>query len=32
LTGKKSKQKIYYHHSGYPGGIKEISFEKGNER
>ncbi len=28
LTGKKSKQKIYYHHSGYPGGIKEISFEK----
>ena len=28
LTGKKSKQKIYYHHSGYPGGIKEITFEK----
>ncbi len=28
LTGKKSKQKIYYHHSGYPGGIKEVTFEK----
>lgn len=28
LTGKKWKQKIYYHHSGYPGGIKSISAEK----
>jgi large subunit ribosomal protein L13 len=28
LTGKKSLQKIYRHHSGYPGGFKEISFEK----
>lgn len=25
LTGKKLKQKNYYHHSGYPGGIKETS-------
>ncbi len=25
LTGKKLKDKIYYHHSGYPGGIKSIS-------
>ncbi len=24
VTGQKKKQKIYYHHSGYPGGIKEI--------
>lgn len=22
LTGKKNDEKIYYHHSGYPGGIK----------
>jgi large subunit ribosomal protein L13 len=24
LTGNKIDQKIYYHHSGYPGGLKEI--------
>ncbi len=23
LTGKKAEKKIYYHHTGYPGGIKE---------
>ena len=23
LTGKKSSKKIYYRHTGYPGGIKE---------
>jgi len=28
LTGKKLKDKIYYHYTGYPGGIKEISAEK----
>ena len=28
VTGNKSKDKIYYSHSGYPGGIKEITFEK----
>jgi len=28
LTGKKIKDKIYYHYTGYPGGIKEISAEK----
>ncbi len=28
ITGNKAKQKIYYHHSGYPGGLKSISFEK----
>ena len=22
LTGKKSEDKIYYHHTGYPGGLK----------
>jgi large subunit ribosomal protein L13 len=25
LTGDKLEQKIYYHHSGYVGGLKEIS-------
>lgn len=28
LTGKKMKDKIYYRHTGYPGGIREISAEK----
>lgn len=28
VTGKKSTDKIYYSHSEFPGGIKEISFEK----
>ena len=25
VTGRKLDQKVYYHHSGYPGGIKSIS-------
>ncbi|MCC4264928.1 50S ribosomal protein L13 [Oceanimonas baumannii] len=28
VTGKKASDKIYYSHSGFPGGIKSISFEK----
>jgi large subunit ribosomal protein L13 len=28
VTGRKSKEKIYYHHTGFPGGIKSVSFEK----
>ncbi|CAB0150969.1 50S ribosomal protein L13 [Pseudidiomarina piscicola] len=28
VTGRKAQNKIYYSHSGYPGGIKEINFEK----
>ena len=28
VTGKKKDDKIYYRHSGYPGGIKEIPFGK----
>ncbi len=28
LTGKKMKDKIYYHHTGYPGGIKEMNAQK----
>jgi len=27
ITGKKLTDKIYYHHTGYPGGIKSISAE-----
>jgi len=26
VTGNKAKQKIYYRHSQYPGGLKRISF------
>ena len=28
LTGKKLDQKIYYTHSGYPGGLKETKYSK----
>jgi len=28
LTGKKLTDKVYYHHSGYPGGIKAIAAGK----
>ena len=28
VTGNKEKKKIYYHYSGYPGGMKEIVYEK----
>ena len=28
VTGRKATDKYYYHHTGYPGGIKSISFEK----
>lgn len=28
LTGKKLKQKTYYRHSGYPGGLKSTTAEK----
>lgn len=27
VTGKKDEQKIYYHHSGYLGGLKSVKFE-----
>ncbi|PCJ33688.1 MAG: 50S ribosomal protein L13 [Moraxellaceae bacterium] len=30
VTGKKRTDKIYYRHSGYPGGLKSINFEKLN--
>ena len=28
VTGKKLSQKIYYHHSGYVGGMKETTLKK----
>lgn len=28
VTGAKAKDKMYYHHTGFIGGIKSISFEK----
>jgi len=27
VTGKKEVEKMYYHHSGYPGGLKSISLK-----
>ena len=32
VTGKKELQKVYYRHSGYPGGLSELSFEQMRER
>ena len=31
LTGHKEEDKIYYRHSGYPGGLKETSARKMRE-
>jgi len=28
FTGKKSEQKLYHSHSGYPGGLKTITLER----
>ncbi|GAA5218889.1 50S ribosomal protein L13 [Corallincola platygyrae] len=28
VTGNKAQGKIYYSHTGFPGGLKEMSFEK----
>lgn len=28
VTGNKESDKLYYSHTGFPGGIKEISYEK----
>jgi len=32
VTGNKLDDKIYYHHSGYPGGIKQINLRRMLER
>ena len=28
VTGNKARQKLYYRHSGYPGGLKSVTLEK----
>ena len=28
VSGNKTTDKLYHHHTGYPGGIKSISFDK----
>ncbi len=28
VTGNKAQDKMYYHHTQFPGGIKSVSFEK----
>ncbi len=28
VSGRKEMQKVYYRHSGYPGGFKEIAYSK----
>lgn len=32
VTGRKERDKIYHHHTGFPGGIKSITLEKLRER
>jgi large subunit ribosomal protein L13 len=32
LTGNKLADKVYYHHTGYPGGLKEITAGKLQEK
>ena len=32
LTGKKETDKIYYHHTGFPGGLKSASVKEVRER
>ena len=28
VTGNKASDKMYHHHTGYPGGLKSLSFDK----
>ena len=32
VTGRKAQQKVYYRHSGYPGGLKAQTYEKAAAR
>jgi large subunit ribosomal protein L13 len=32
VTGEKETDKKYYHHSGFPGGMRELSLEKMREK
>jgi large subunit ribosomal protein L13 len=28
ITGRKAQDKMYYHHTGYVGGLKAVNYEK----
>ena len=28
VTGRKAVQKLYHHHTGYPGGLKTVNYQK----
>ncbi len=28
VSGNKANEKVYYHHTGYPGGIKELTYKE----
>jgi large subunit ribosomal protein L13 len=32
VTGRKRSDKMYYHHTGFPGGLKDVTFRKLIER
>jgi large subunit ribosomal protein L13 len=32
VTGRKAEQKLYRRHTGYPGGLKEVTYEQMMER
>lgn len=32
VTGRKAEQKLYRRHTGYPGGLKEVSYEQMMDR
>ncbi len=32
VTGQKEWDKMYYHHTGYPGGIKSVSLDKQRDK
>lgn len=32
VTGRKEKQKMYYRHSGYPGGFRKLTLEQMREK
>ena len=32
VTGNKTTDKMYHHHSGYPGGLKSVPFDKLQEK
>ncbi|KAJ2726571.1 54S ribosomal protein L23, mitochondrial [Coemansia sp. Benny D115] len=32
VSGRKREQKLYRHHTGFPGGLKEIAFDKLQEK